>query len=100
MITRSETGGQGNDAFLLGAGFSHAVSEVMPLTNALGLEIASRLTRQGHNTTLLQGLYGNNFEAWLTQLAEGRPWASEADNLRERAMFLDASSQVAEIIRM
>jgi len=100
MITRRETGGQGNDAFLLGAGFSHSVSEVMPLTNALGLEIASRLTRQGHNTTLLQGLYRNNFEAWLTQLAEGRPWASEADNLRDRAMFLDASSQVAEIIRM
>ena len=33
-------------------------------------------------------------------LAEGRPWASEADNLRDRAMFLDASSLVGEFIRV
>ena len=93
-------GGQGRDAFLLGAGFSCALSEVMPDTKALGREVASRLTHAGHSTELLYGLYSGNFEAWLTQLAEGRPWASEADNLRDRAMFLEASSLVADIIRM
>jgi hypothetical protein len=93
-------GGQGREAFLLGAGFSCALSEAMPDTKALGRGVASRLTHAGHSTELLYGLYGGNFEAWLTQLAEGRPWVSEADNLRDRAMFLEASSLVADIIRM
>lgn len=86
------------DAFLLGAGFSHAVNDEMPLTRELGLEVANELVRRGHDITLLSGLYRNDFEAWLTHLAEGRPWTSEADSLRDRAMFLDASLLVAQVI--
>jgi len=88
----SSEGGQGMDAFLLGAGFSKAVSRSMPLTTELGREIAGRLQAQGHDTSAPSELYEGDFEAWLTQLAEGRPWTAEAGALRDRALFLDASS--------
>lgn len=86
------------DAFLLGAGFSRAVSAAMPLTNDLGSEIAAHLKAAGHDVSLLTELFGGDFEAWLTHLADGRPWTSEAGNLRDRARFLDASRMIAQIL--
>lgn len=88
----------GSDAFLLGAGCSHAVSESMPLTNQLGAEVAVQLARYGHDVSILTNQFGGDFEAWMTYLAEGRPWVSEADNLRDRALFLDASHSIADIL--
>jgi len=86
------------DAFLTGAGFSRAVSSSMPLTADLGSVVARQLADRGFDTSLLRQLYHGDFEAWLTHLAEGRPWATEADNLRARAMFLDGARLVGEVI--
>jgi hypothetical protein len=71
----------------------------MPLTRGLGEQVAALLTKRGCDTSALTDLYRNDFEAWLTQLAEGRPWTSEADHLRDRAWFLEASTLIGEILR-
>lgn len=68
------------DVFLLGAGFSKAISERMPVVKDLG--------------DLTPG--EENFELALTRLSEDHPWLSPADNLRNQADFLDLASKVAE----
>jgi hypothetical protein len=88
------------DAFLLGAGFSHAVSDAMPVTRELGGQIAKQLTGRGYDTSALRELYGGDFEAWLTQLVEGRPWTTEAEHARDRGLFLDATSLIGQNIRL
>lgn len=84
-----------SDVYLLGAGFSKAVSDEMPNTKQLGKAIAERLAQSGHDVSTLAVLFDYDFEAWLSYLAEERPWATPSDNLRNRALFLDASRLIA-----
>lgn len=66
--------------FILGAGFSKAVSDLMPDTNELGrliaekLEIPSNLTR-------------GTFEDWLSRLGEVQPDVLPADNFQRQNYF-------------
>ena len=89
---------QGTETFLLGAGFSNAVHDAMPLTNDLGALVAEQLRLAGHNPSLLEDLFGGDFEAWLTHLSDGRPWLAPADVLRDRALFLEASRVIAALL--
>ena len=77
--------------FLLGAGFSRAVSKSMPLTNSLGKQIVERYKGllSEHQKADLNEESTEKFEKLLTWLALRKPWLSEADNLRERAIFLE-----------
>jgi len=69
--------------FILGAGFSRAISDAMPLTDELGNEVRRRLpdvaTKRPHD------FKNGYFEAWLSRLATatarpGRP--RQPDELR------------------
>lgn len=84
--------------FILGAGFSRAISQCMPLTNELGRELERRL--QEGNAAGLNGVdkFGGNYEHWLSYLAEPQPFLTRSDNLRNEAAFLEASKSVAEIL--
>jgi|HubBroStandDraft_6_1064221.scaffolds.fasta_scaffold33020_6 hypothetical protein len=92
------------DVFILGAGFSRAVSSTMPLTQDLYTLCTAviRATRRerGHDDLLLDayGRFDNDLETWLTWLAGAHPWLDEATYLRNRAAFLDIAVALAQVI--
>jgi hypothetical protein len=102
---RVEPGSIGSDAFrqgivfVLGAGFSRAISRVMPLTDDLGHavleELRDRLPPRLAVTDFPSGL---NFEAWLSQLAADQPYLSDGENAQNRAAFLLFSEAIASIL--
>jgi hypothetical protein len=82
--------------FLLGAGFSKAISDCMPLMPALGERVRNLLCDGVLPAPVDK--FGEDFEAWLSYLAVDQPWLSAADNLRNRAAFLDVSRAVEEVM--
>jgi hypothetical protein len=98
----------GDEVVILGAGFSHAASEHMPLQNTLGTLVLDRLRADGNRgeriARLLKqleralsddGATGSpEFESWLARLAEDQPYLSQHENLERRALF----SQVSEVM--
>lgn len=87
----------GRRAVILGSGFSRAISDYMPTTLDLARETVSRL--EGVDA-LLPPDFGeaSEFEAWLSALAEAQPFLDEAENLRNRALFVSASSAIRDIL--
>lgn len=85
--------------FILGAGFSRAVSEYMPLTDELGDAALESLRRYLPRRLALDRFpVGMNFEQWLSQLAAKQPYLSDAENVENRAAFIRFSEAIAEII--
>jgi hypothetical protein len=84
------------DAFLLGAGFSRAVSEEMPVLTELGGEIFNLLGADA--PAVLPNLPRTDFENWLSFLAEDDPWLREDDRLRNRSLFLHVSGLLCDLI--
>ena len=83
---------QTNDLFILGAGFSKAVSSHMPVLTELSDEIEARLAENEETKDICAGLcraFPRNIELWMTYLSQSHPWLSEAQNLRNRAAFFD-----------
>jgi hypothetical protein len=82
--------GEPSTVFVLGAGFSKAISADMPLVSGLGEELSDVLAR-------LQGTATATFpptpdaELLLTSLAADQPFLTESENLRNRALFLEVS---------
>lgn len=85
--------------FLLGAGFSKAVSAQMPLTDELGLRIAERLQLAGERSTPSFAADGVTFENWMTWLAERQPFHSEEEHLEDRARFARVTGAIADELR-
>lgn len=87
------------DVFVLGAGFSRAISGSMPLTDELGAAALNRLRHDLPPRLALDGLpVGVNFEAWLSQLASDQPYLTDADNAQSQAAFLMFSQAIADIL--
>ena len=70
--------------FLLGAGYSKAASGVMPVLEELSQELTAEGLVPPHAAAL-----GRQVEDWLTYLSQPQPWNTEAQNLRNKADFLD-----------
>lgn len=83
------------DVLILGAGFSRAVSEAMPLTDGLGDSVLQRLEPDRPKVGPFQDGY---FEAWLSRIGEDQPDLSAAENLTNRALFQRCSDALAEIL--
>lgn len=81
-----------SDVFILGAGFSKAISPEMPLLNELSREVRNRINFP------LNSRIEDDVELWLTFLSQRHPWLSEADNLRNQALFIDISQEIAKIL--
>ncbi|MDR0359770.1 MAG: hypothetical protein LBJ87_09965 [bacterium] len=78
------------DVFVLGAGFSRAISPSMPLLS----DLAQALMEPAEFLA-----FGGSLERWLSFLAEDHPWLTPAENARQHAMFLQQSSRLAAQVR-
>src|SRR4051794_35227749 len=87
---RSSENTESRDVFLLGAGFSRAIGEAMPLTNGLTDAVREELSAHVPAQDFANVPYINSdFEKALSYLNESQPWLNEADRLRNRALFFD-----------
>jgi hypothetical protein len=90
-----------SDVFILGAGFSKAVSRFMPVLTELSHDVSEGLVEKSPTKTLGKSLFAQfpkNIELWMTYLAQSHPWLSEAENLRNRAAFSDMAQEVNECL--
>jgi len=81
------------DVFLLGAGFSGAISNRMPDLKGLSKSLLQEVDLPPYVIAL-----GNNVEYWMTYLSQPQPWVSEAGNLHHKAIFLDLTRCIDRII--
>lgn len=82
------------DVFLLGAGFSRAVSDDMPLLQELSSQIRGRLSDLPESLSTV----GDNIEIWLSYLSQPHPWLRESENLRNRALALDITEEIKKVL--
>lgn len=85
--------------FILGAGFSKAVSSTMPITDELGRQTIATLDWADDPGIPSFTPSGITFESWLTWLSERQPYLSEAEHLRDRARFAELSAALAHVLR-
>src|SRR4051794_29793636 len=76
---------------IVGAGFSRAISEMMPLTDELGQRAASSAGLDDARW----GGRGRSFEFWLSRLAEDQPDLNMAENLANRSLSVRLADEVA-----
>jgi len=82
------------EVFLLGAGFSKAISKHMLLLAELSRKVRSRTSPSADSP--IWDMFEDDLEMWLTYLSQSHPWLSESENLRSRALFLDLSRDIAD----
>jgi hypothetical protein len=85
----------GQDYYILGAGFSRAISQHMPTLIELQKAVLRELDIPGDSLRV----FGNNLEEWMSYLSVEQPWVSDQNNTRNAATFLDASSAVDKCIQ-
>lgn len=91
----------GRTVFILGAGFSRAISTHMPLTDELGKLVIDSLpeeTIRALNSPIFS-VEGLSFETWLSWMAEKQPYESESDFHSRFAQFLLLQSEIAKVVR-
>lgn len=86
------------DVFLLGAGFARAISTAMPLLQNLAAAVGKSRTLAGNIPPEVRRMMDENFAQALSYLEQPKPWVSEADNLRHRALFLEFSNAIARVL--
>lgn len=69
--------------FVLGAGFSKAISDTMLLAEELGAQVAQKLQ-------LPEEITRGDFEGWLSRLAEPQPDLSDVENYHRQEHFVRA----------
>lgn len=83
-----------NRVYLLGAGFSRAISAEMPMMNELSAAVQAGLPDlPGASTPLAK-----NFEQWLSYLIDIPPWLSHGDQLRNQGAFNDVARAVHSVL--
>lgn len=84
-----------NHVVLLGAGFSKAVSEVMPTLGELGPRVLAQL---GPEYERALDPFGGNVEEYLSYIGADQPWLSDEANQRNRALFSETVLAIREVI--
>lgn len=85
--------------YLLGAGFSRALSSKMPVTDELGAEVLALLgDALGSNVVPEFQADGLTFETWLSWLAERQPYEDEAEFLADQSLFTRVQVKIAELL--
>ena len=79
--------------FLLGAGFSKAVSAGMPDMAEISEILKGRVTYPPRVGSLT-----GNVEHLMTYLSQSQPWLAEADNLENRAAFLRVTREIGSLL--
>ena len=90
----------GRHVFLLGAGFSRAVSGAMPLTDELGRRALDLMDAHGHAPAgnRLSVSPSLNFESWLSLLSEDQPQLSDAENRDNAAVLAHERDAIAAVL--
>ena len=86
---------KGDDVFVLGAGFARAISPTMPLLQDLTGRIEEAAVAPLQIPDEVRSMMTENFAHALSYLEQAKPWVTEADNLRHRALFLEISNAIA-----
>ncbi|WP_298207825.1 hypothetical protein [Ferrimicrobium sp.] len=81
------------DVFILGAGFSKAINDSMPLASELLKPVLESL-----DGPMEPPRGGENFEQWLSRLAEAQPYLTVDQNLERSAAFIRVSRAIAAIL--
>jgi hypothetical protein len=84
------------DLFILGAGFSKAISSKMPTLIELSEIINPKLKDLFLEGDLPPKKITENVESLMSYLAEDHPWLSQSQQLRNRAAFFDLSKIIAD----
>lgn len=87
-----------SQVFILGAGFSKAISSQMPLTRELTEEVFNRFKQEAEIPKDVRAMLRDDFEKGLTYLANENPWLRESENLRNRALYLDLTHFIRAVI--
>ena len=82
------------DVFLIGAGFSKAISDEMPLLSELSSQIIDRAIDLPDSLLTM----GNNLELWLSYLSQPHPWLRHSSNLKNQATGLDITELLRAIL--
>jgi hypothetical protein len=85
-----------SSVFLLGAGFSRAISDRMPMMNELSDAVKDRL--DDRNIPGAHTAVSANFEQWLSYLVESAPWLTALEREYHRVGFLEVSRAVFDIL--
>src|SRR5436190_245308 len=88
-----QSAGAARDVFILGAGFSKEVSEQMPLMNELSEAVALQLPETARIDSI--PFMTADVEMAMTFLSQPQPWMTEAQQLRNRALFLEIAQAIA-----
>lgn len=86
-----------NDVFILGAGFSRAVSSRMPLTDELG-NACLALNDLAGAPGVPAAFTGGRFETWLSSIAEPQPYEPEPSNLANQVLFVKFSDAIGQVL--
>ncbi|MGI8648143.1 MAG: hypothetical protein ACR2JX_07970 [Mycobacteriales bacterium] len=84
--------------YILGAGFSKAVSDHMPLMKDLSAAVAGHLEAADFASSLSVETFSGDFEAWMTFLSTEQPWLSESQNMRNCAAFYEVTTAVSQVL--
>ncbi len=68
------------DVFVLGAGFSKAISGEMPTMDDLSAEVLQRLPNRDPGLSSTLEAIGGNVETWMSYLSQDQPWLAQRDN--------------------
>ncbi|MGU3358005.1 hypothetical protein ACLBWJ_12185 [Microbacterium sp. M4A5_1d] len=82
--------------YLLGAGFSRAVSQSMPLLNELGRRVheADAVLEERVARHEIE-----DFETWMSLVAKGEPYRSRAENHESLGLYFRAVRQVGRVLQ-
>jgi hypothetical protein len=87
------------DVFVLGAGFSRAIHQGMPLMRELSEVLADQFRQAFGEMDWRLPLLRDNVEVALSLLSEDQPWLSESENLRNRALFIEIAQHLSSQLR-
>lgn len=80
---------------LLGAGFSKAISDAMPVMSQLAPKVLEILDLPPDTLDPFAG----DLEQWLSYLSSDQPWLKDTENLANRSRFVAASEAVRDVIQ-
>lgn len=85
--------------YILGAGFSRAISRAMPVTDELGDQALERSGLAGQaGVPESFGQVPGSFEAWLSRQAGQLPYRSAGDDADARARYVKLTAAIAQVL--
>lgn len=88
----------GNPVLILGAGFSKAVHQALPITDELGEKVRIRLSRTDSERLPRGRFKGGRFKEWLSYLAEDQPRLTEDRTFEDRALLRRVTHAVRDVL--